>query len=361
MGRSTAAAFAILASVAITGSAQADDGPCAGWREAGLIDDLYCISVDGGAVIAPTPKGQAYAEVLPVAFDRFAQVFAPTEQRIALVVQPEVSQKLASALDASGYKALPWVDSETKAAMLRDSIREQVEAQTASLPEAQRAAVLEQALGKVGASSPATADPAIEAGAIAHEIGHLLFNSYFDSAEGASTDGPMRYGSSAPDWLDEAAAVALENEVLTRSRYANARAAFEADGTVLAFPLQTYLTMEHPSLRAAQAIQGRRTEGAKAVMLSGDEAKAFLEASGGNPEVFYRQTRLFIDYLMETSDDPRILHKIARSYRDGGDLADWLAQSGGGNSLPMTLDALETQFDAWARELLADNPSAPAT
>ena len=360
MQRSTLVALGI-AIVAVAGPAQADDGPCTEWREAGLIDDLVCTSVDRGVIIAATPRSEAYAEIFPVAFERFAQVLAPTEQKIALVVQPEVSGELASALEASGYKALPWIDSGAKAAMLKASIVEQVEAQTASLPEAQRAAVLQQALAKANASSPATADPAIESGAIAHEMGHLLFNSFFDGAERASADGTMRYGSRAPDWLDEAAAVALENEVLTRSRYANARAAFEADGTVLAFPLQTYLTMEHPSLRAAQAMQGRGGEGAKAMMLSGDEANAFLEASGGNPVVFYRQSRLFIDYLMETSGDSRILYTIAEAYRDGGDLSSWLAKSGSESGLPTTLDALEIEFEAWARAKLADYPSDPIT
>ena len=89
-------------------------------------------------------------------------------------------------------------------------------------------------------------------------------------------------------------------------------------------------------------------------MLSGDEADAFLEASGGNPAVFYRQTRMFIDYLMETSGDPRILNSIAQAYRDGGDLSGWLTQWGGENGLPETLEALETEFEAWAKAKLAD-------
>ncbi|WP_199802977.1 hypothetical protein [Erythrobacter sp. YJ-T3-07] len=356
MRRFTVAALA-LATIAVAGSAQADDGPCVEWREAGLIDGLTCTGVDRGVVIAPTSSGKDYAGIFPIAFERFAQVFAPTDQKIALVVQPEVSKELASALAADGYKALPWVDGEARAAMLKASIVKQIEAQTASLPEAQRAAVSEQALAKANASAPAIADPVIEAGSIAHEIGHLLFNSYFDGAEPGSTDGTPRYGSRSPDWLDEAAAVALENETLTRSRYANARAAFAADGTVLPIPVQTYLTMDHPSLRAAQAIKGRGGEGAKAVSLSGDEAKAFLEASGGNPVVFYRQTRLFIDFLTERSGNPRILFSIAKAYRDGGDLAGWLAQSGGENGLPTTLDGLETEFEAWARTTLAQDPA----
>ena len=354
------AIFAATAVMAIGGSAQAEEAPCVEWRGAGLIDGLECTPVERGVVIAATPRGDAYADVFPVAFERFAEVFAPTDQKIALVVQPQVSKELASALGSRGYKVLPWVDGEAKAAMLRDSITEQVGAQTASLPEAQRAALLKQALAKASASRPLTADPGIEAGSVAHEMGHLLFNSYFDGAERASTDGMVRYGSRAPDWLDEAAAVALENDALTRRRYASARTAFEADGKALAIPLQTYLTMEHPSLRAAQAMRGRGGEGAKATMLSGDEAQAFLEASGGDPEVFYRQSRLFIDYLVETSGDPRILYAIAQAYRDGGDLAGWLAKSGGVNGLPTTLEALDTEFEAWTRAKLANDPTDEA-
>lgn len=361
MHGSTMAALAIVGAAAFAGPALAEDGPCAKWREAGLIEGFDCASVEGGAVIANSARQDAYAEVLPQAFASFAQFFASSEQKVALVVRPNVPPALAAALRADGYKPLPWIDSDTKAAMRRDSIVAQVEAQTASLPEAQRAAVVQQALAKVEASAPVTVDPAIEDGAIAHEIGHLLFSSYFDGPARTSGERSVRYGSSAPDWLDEAAAVALENEELTRRRYAAARTAYEADGTVLAFSLDAYLTMEHPSLRAALALRTINRGGAEAMILSGDEAKAFLEDSGGNPEVFYRQTRLFIDFLMEKSGDLRILHKIAQEHRDGRNLADWLAQAGRENGLPTTQPQLETEFEAWARAKLAAPDSRNTT
>ena len=348
------AIFAAAAFVAIAGSAQAEDGSCSEWREAGVIGDLRCETVDGGAVIGAAARASEYAEVFPRAFAIFEDYFVPSEQKVALVLQPEVSAELAAALVADGYKPLPWIDNETKAAMLRDRIVAQVEAQTASLPEAQRAAVVQQALAKAEGAAPAHADPEMEDGAIAHEIGHLLFNRYFDGPETGSADRTARYGSSAPDWLDETAAVALENDAQTRSRYVAAREAYDADGTVLAFPLDTYLSMEHPLLQSAQALKTLKRGSTGAVMLSGDEADDFLEASGGKPAEFYRQTRLFIDYFMETSGDPRILYTIAEAYRDGGDLGGWLAQSGGENGLPTTLEALGTEFEAWARAKLAD-------
>ena len=340
--------------VASAGSARAEDGPCSEWREAGVIGDLRCEPADGGAVIGGGARASEYAKVFPRAFAAFAEYFAPSEQKVALVVQPEVSAELTAALAADGYKPLPWIDNETKAAMLRDSIVAQVEAQTASLPEAQRAAVVQQALAKAEGAAPAHADPEMEDGAIAHEIGHLLFNRYFDGPETESADRTARYGSSAPDWLDETAAVALENDAQTRSRYVAAREAYDADGTVLAFPLDTYLSMDHPLLQSAQALKTLKRGSTGAVMLSGDEATAFLEASGGKPAAFYRQTRMFIDYLMETSGDPRIIYAIAQAYRNGGDLSGWLARSGGENGLPETLEALETEFEAWARAKLAD-------
>ncbi|WP_231679470.1 MULTISPECIES: hypothetical protein [unclassified Citromicrobium] len=355
---------AILAAasvVAMGGAAQADDGPCSEWREAGVIGDLRCEAADGGAVIGGAARATEYAQVFPRAFAAFADYFAPSEQKVALVVQSEVSAELTAALAADGYKPLPWIDNETKAAMLRDRIVAQVEAQTASLPEAQRAAVVQQALAKAEGAAPAHADPEMEDGAIAHEIGHLLFNRYFDGPDTGSADRTARYGSSAPDWLDEAAAVALENDAQTRSRYVAAREAYDADGTVLAFPLDTYLSMEHPLLQSAQALKTLKRGSTGAVMLSGDEADAFLEASGGNPAVFYRQTRMFIDYLMETSGDPRILNSIAQAYRDGGDLSGWLTQSGGENGLPETLDGLEIQFENWARARLAAISADPVT
>ena len=55
---------AILAAasvVAMGGAAQADDGPCSEWREAGVIGDLRCETVDGGAVIGAAARGGASA------------------------------------------------------------------------------------------------------------------------------------------------------------------------------------------------------------------------------------------------------------------------------------------------------------
>ena len=50
------AIFAAAAFVAIAGSAQAEDGSCSEWREAGVIGDLRCETVDGGAVIGAAAR-----------------------------------------------------------------------------------------------------------------------------------------------------------------------------------------------------------------------------------------------------------------------------------------------------------------
>jgi len=156
MNRATKATLTAMAAVAIAGAAHAEEGPCSEWREAGVIGDLQCQTTDGGAVIGGAARATEYAQVLPRAFATFAEHFAPSEQKVALVVQSEVSAELTAALAADDYKPLPWIDNEAKAAMLKESIVAQVEAQTASLPEAQRAAVVQQALAKAEGAAPAT-------------------------------------------------------------------------------------------------------------------------------------------------------------------------------------------------------------
>lgn len=76
-----------------------------------------------------------------------------------------------------------------------------------------------------GANSQLAESTSLEPRAIRHEVAHLLFlNGVWPSTRGRST----RYGGDAPDWLDEAAAVAAESEGLTDARRAAFRKAARA-------------------------------------------------------------------------------------------------------------------------------------
>lgn len=184
---------------------------------------------------------------------------------------------------------------------------------------------------------------------LAHEIMHRLFQTYVWPGR---TD-PDAYGSPAPDWLDEAAAMLAESLSLTRDRRTSFRRLVEQKRLI---PLREYLAMEHPVM-ASQKLKALRREqmrsetaAPKVVFLTGEDAQALL--SGARAE-FYPQTRGFLDFLLERTGHTKFLLDITETLQSGKALEDWLArsksESGDAAALWDTLEALERDFLQWAK------------
>lgn len=94
-----------------------------------------------------------------------------------------------------------------------------------------------------------------------------------------------RYAGPAPDWLDEMAAVLLENDALTDGRVeglVTANAA--ADELQALWPLEEFFTMTHPAFeQARRVIEARRAlqKGGHAVALSCLEAQTWKSGMTG--------------------------------------------------------------------------------
>ena len=176
-----------------------------------------------------------------------------------------------------------------------------------------------------------------------HEIGHLVFMKEVigkPSGEG--------YGSAAPDWLDEAAAIMMEDAALTARR----RKAFRGmvkNGRL--YRLQDYFSMEHPT-RHMQVLKGLRDK----VKKGGTITVAFKLEPGSKMlqplDDFYAFTRGFIDYLVEKSGNPRIFRHLARAAGEGMTAAEWFARHGTDYGLPGDMKALDADFRAYARALV---------
>lgn len=275
------------------------------------------------------------------AFQRYFDVEAAP---IAIVPGGEITSDLQRDLKFAGYdSSLPWVSAADKAKLMRSSIRRQVMKQTKSMSAEQQEAIMKMALAKANSSPPSVGDmSATEKGALTHELGHMWFIAAFKPADGAAGGG-HGYGGWAPDWLDETAAVLLENEILTQRR----RKAFKEMNLEDFYPLDTFLTMEHPALKSAQALKekfgNKDGEGdSRAIILTGEDAEEFLKTSGkSDPANFYTQARGFADFIIERTGDEQIFAKLAQHLSEGKSFESWLSQT---DSLPPDLLGLKSDW-----------------
>ncbi len=337
---------AIILSLILTGCATAE---IAAKVDCG--DLAPCISNAQIAVIAKPDIADPILSSAQEGAAAFTRYFGAKVSSVAIVPGGVITKDMSAKLKRNGFdRSLPWISAADKQVLAAQSVRRQVQEQTKGLPPEQQAAIMKMALAKVsGGDNPASPNmSATEEGALTHELGHLWFIAAFQPrADQPRTDKGSKghgYGGWAPDWLDETAAVLLENAALTETR----RAAFAKIAKADLYPLPKFLTMEHPALKSAQSLKekmgGKLGQGeSRAIVLSGKEAEAFLEASkAGDPGVFYTQVRGFADFIISETGDERIFAKLARELASGGSLETWLAASGG---LPSTLTALEANWD----------------
>ena len=304
-----------------------------------------CVSIGNIAVIGEDNIADPILKSAQDGAAAFTRYFDVENAPIAIVPGGRITSDMQEGLRQAGYGlSLPWISAADKQALAESNIRKQVREQTKGMPAAQQEAIIKMAIAKSAAQESEPGDmSAIEQGAFTHELGHMWFIAAF-KPEGTEAGGGHGYGGWAPDWLDETAAVLLENEALTASR----RKAFKTMPPEDFYPLEKFLTMEHPALKSAQALKekfGSKTEGgSRAIILTGEEGEAFLKAAGdSNPANFYTQVRGFADYVITATGDEQIFAKLARHLSGGGTMEDWLSQTDG---LANTLENLTEDWNA---------------
>ena len=177
-----------------------------------------------------------------------------------------------------------------------------------------------------------------------HEIGHAMYAAAFWPDAAAGSD--QRYGSPAPDWLDEAAAILMEHPESQGARAGEFIAAAQASPDSIP-SLIGFLEMEHPVLapRLMQQLErGGRSESGIRMAVSQD-----MDASG--LVTYYGQSLLTGMFLIEASGDPLILATISAAIADHVPFPDWLAENGSSHGLPSALEPLQAAWEAWSRAL----------
>jgi len=308
---------------------------------------LPCVGTDNIMVLSrEDAEVEATARNTAITFET---IFGKKAPPTLIVPGGKISAEESTAFRENGFKTLlPWLDTTSRNQLKENSIRKQVLEQTKDLPKSVQDAALQQALSQLGANN-ASPDRSIELGALAHELGHMWFiANYKNDNEPAAGHA---YGGWAPDWLDETVAVLMENKALKADR----RTHFIALDASRHIPLAEFFTMEHPSAQAVKSLdiqtkaakgKPKASSGSTIRVLSGEEAKAFLNASGGNRAVdFYAQVLMFSDYLTERAGGTAVFPDIAGSLADGNTLSEWL--TGNPYGMPTTISDLETDWKDW--------------
>jgi len=325
--------FASLAVASLLGTSPPD---CAAVRAA-LPEAGTCVEAASGIVIAADPETAASMLAgATTGAQRFRDAFGrePSRHAVFTFDDPGAVPATSAALRALGFVTVLHLPS--------DELRQR------QLAEAMRRA--QAAGGVVQLPAGARRSPPGGGGGIGeprggntvpHELGHLWYaNAFWPEPAAASTPGVRRYGSAAPDWLDEAAAMLMEDEAGVESyrrRVADGRSPDPqiAGSIPPEIPLSTLTRMDHPTLASLPPPGAGAGSGPVVLTVP-------LQ-----PSLFYAQVRVFTDYLIARSGDPRILAVISEGLRDDPSFADWLAGEGGRHGLPTSLDAMQDDWDDW--------------
>jgi hypothetical protein len=324
------------------------DSMCA--RALRAAPDLSCAAADHGVALAASPaEAERLASYARAGEARFSTRFDRDIAPYVVVSTPPLPER--TALNAAGFShILPWPAPRAFDEAARRSIEQGARRFAASqnMSPAQTEEVVARALSQI---PDAKAQAALDAGMVPHELGHLWFTAAFWPERAAADAAPRHYGGPGPDWLDEAAAVILENEPTAAQRRDHFRALMKGEavpavgpinGRAILLDLPGLLAREHPGLARAVAV-------APELAVKGGVGVSFTPAGAGPrpaalERVFYIQTRVFADYLIQTSGRPTILAEIAQAMADGRSFEDWLASDGAAHGLPSTLSALS---DGW--------------
>ncbi|UTW56289.1 hypothetical protein [Kordiimonas sp. SCSIO 12610] len=356
----TGAIFSILAATQINASladSENIESICA--RET-----VECLSSEMGIIIGKPGRTGKFEGHIEQAAAKFETYFGGTAPDAAVILGNILPADDQAVIRQSYPVVLPWITAQDRRDLIEGTVRAQVKEQQPDISDAALEAIVERSvkasLEASGQNTPSEGEARSDAvldGALSHELGHLYFiKTYWpdDNLDVSNVNAAdiQQYGGPAADWLDEMAAVLLENDVLTDGRNDGLRETIEDDFKTM-WPLKEYFTMTHPVFEQARQIieERQKTAAGRAqggvVVLSKGELDG--RSDGRDPAMFYAQSRGFADYMIEKSGDRQIFAKIATHVAAGGDIKDWLSEKGPANNVATTVPALEENFYAWLK------------
>lgn len=295
-------------------------------------------AVHGWAYAPDEPGAIRAAEALDAAASDFQRHLGRIPPRGALVLSASFDEEAAARFSEEhglGYVQV-WLDPGVKRELLEKTLRQAMP----DLDEATLAAAL-------GTQAEDGYDNTLR-----HELGHAMFAATFWPRDQAAPD--ERYGSPAPDWLDEAAAILMEADIHSEKHEAGFLDLLQTTPEQVP-ALSRFLELEHP-----MTAQARATLLARGGQESDSGVQVMTSSGSDSTRVtrFYGQSIMFADFLIESSADTGILGSISAALAEGRMFVDWLESSGPQRGLPASLEGLEAEWEAWLDKKLAQAAAA---
>ncbi len=319
--------------------------------------DRPCFDTEFGWIFCRSEaEAKDLAEDVRAAATTFLRYFGAVPGRGAVVTIGTSSLVPFEELEKAGAEwFMPWLDSQS----LNEELKKQAVGQAREQLEklGLKGELLDKALADVARQ---LAGPGTQGKhPLRHELGHIWFIRMFWGAKAlrnlpGAADQATHYGGPAHDWLDETAAVLMENDELTADRRREFAAAFKASPERIR-PLAEFFTMEHPGTKAIasnrqknapQAAPGASNVNIEVNFIADEKGKAATTAQAD----FYSECRGFSDFLLQRTKDDRVFQQIAVAEASGGSVATWLSANGRRYGLPATVEELDKQFRTWAAE-----------
>ncbi|WP_159709283.1 hypothetical protein [Sphingomonas sp. AX6] len=322
-----------------------------------------CADTPYGVVLAATAdRAAALAAIAAQGEVRFARHFDRTPPLYALIEgDGAFDSAIGDALAAAGYVwRFPWLSAKAQSDGMAASVRRAVEARAKAEGATTQAteAMVTAALAQQQARQTPEAIDRRERGVVPHELGHGWYMRGWWPEPPKVAGATRQYGGPGPDWMDELAAVLMEDDVLTAERRSGFASRLEQGGSERErlLDLKKFLTTDHPmagqsftmpatvrSPRGTTPQAGAPVRISRVGVVSGDEARS-LAASG---LLFYLQSRLFADYLIERAGPSRAFVTAAETFASGGTTADWLARHGASLGIATDIDTLDADWREW--------------
>ena len=294
------------------------------------LSDRKCYDTEYGWIFCSSEEeAKPIADDLRTAAAAFLRYFGEVPGRGAVVTMGTEAILPAQELEKAGAQwVMPWLSEKGIEASLEKQIVAQLKAQ--GIPEALMPPVLAQAKQQMKAQFDGTVRTLHP---LQHEVGHIWFIRTFWSRKSLlgtdrSISGHGHYSGFAHDWLNETAAILLENDKMTAGRHRQFADTAKATPSPLR-PLAEFFTMEHPSAAAMAAKEPKdRIKPGQIDFSIGTGRTTADKAADATVLGFYTQCRGFIDFLIGRTKDEQIFRKIAQAEAKGGDMASWLAANG---------------------------------
>lgn len=334
--------------------AAATDASCA--RAAEIVPQLTCVTAQYGfAAAADEARARALAAMGDAGAKRFEQRFGHRPSAYLIVEPPNepLDRSTVKALKSIGFPTvLPWLSVAAYRAQFEVGVRASLQEQLKDLPKDAQEAAVNDALSKIKVLDPAER-ALIDAAAVPHELGHDWYIQAYWPA--TAPEGDVHYAGPGPDWMDEAAAIAMEPDPARAKRLAHfgeryakiaATGDFQGRPAKELLDLAAFFSMRHPADASVQQLAETDAKDADSNagvdILTGEEAQRIAARS----YQFYLQAAAVTEYLIERSGNPAILGEFGRAFGRGTPIDTVLAAMPG----PLAKSVADMQAD-WERWL----------